>query len=223
MQWELWLSRSDTGRNLRFFVRLGAGLCILWGLYTAYSLWSDSRFLSVEQGGLVAQRQQAKEMSADLDRKRSDASRADKVEARIDDSDTQIPSEVNRQAILSGSRMVAFRLVPSTNTSGTGAAANKSEANAGSGKSEASAGPGKSGGTAGAGPSSDGWNRIEFECSIEGRFETLIDFLGRLAASPYVVDLAALQITRAGVDDAAGTAQLRMKMKGAFHGRSEQR
>jgi len=69
----------------------------------------------------------------------------------------------------------------------------------------------------------DGLKSSSFECTCSGDFQALQGFLEGMARTPRIIDMKTIELTRTGVDKQADSAQIAVRITGAYYGLPDQR
>ena len=213
MRWDLWLAQPNTARGLRAGLRVAGGVFAVWTLAVAYGLWSAGNALETAQVALLSRRKQITATTMDLHQKRAEAAMADRVKTSAPDGpgSAELTDEIARIADAVGAELSAAR-VGQNDPAAAAAAAGQPGAAAPAANPSAGTPP-----AATAGP----WAKAPFECTVAGRFDALARFLDSFAASPRLVEIASLQVTRANVEAGTGAPRLQMKLMGTLYGLPE--
>ncbi len=226
MRWDIWLAQSRTADSLRAIVRIAICLCGLWTLAVFYSLWSTESGLTSTQARVSLRQKQVAEMAVSFRQRRQDSFKADGLKTAPPDGpgSAEFTDEIIAVANAAGATVVGARVGGNEAAAAAAAAAPAPPAapNVPGGAAVAAvvtpASPapvGTGAGTAG------GWVKAPLECTVEGRYQSLMQFMERLAASPRLFDISSVQLVRTSIDPQTGALRLQMKFSGVLYGLPE--
>lgn len=197
MRCDLWLAQPNTETMLRAALRLTGALVAVWALAVAVGVWSARSTVDREQTALTARSQQLSTLAGSMAGKRSDASRAGRVQTSSPEGpgSAEFAIELSALAQTAGAKLTGVRI---------GIA------------DKAKTGPPVAAAT---GKGDDNWQQESFECSAEGQYTGLSRFLNGLAASRRVLEFQAIQVSPMGI----GTSEpsLQLKLTGVVYGLAE--
>lgn len=220
------LSNPDTLKKLRIARFCLLTLVVVGSALGGYSLWNVRRAVNAENGRVESYRKQIEELRATLSSKRKEAALADQLRTEPPDGagSAFFTQQVNHLAEQMNLEKFSIRMMEGVpkpqqaNPAQGGNPPNGGNANGGNAQGAAPA-AGAPSGEAGEGPLAN-WNRSNFEVEVAGQFHDLSSFLKRLAATPFVAEVASIEVHPLG-STKQRDGKLLMRLSGTLYGLPE--